>query len=93
MVSPVDPHLGFLGSPRGQCFSSGGQAVCCIVVLDCQLEGFLAGSLRTEVLDPKLRLGSWVRIWQAQSTDLNLDLVHLKSGRGSDDRSGWTFCP
>ena len=46
------------------------------------------GSLRTQ-----LGLGFWVRIWQAQSTDLNRDLVHLKSGRGSDDRSGWTFCP
>ena len=32
----VDAHLGFLGSPRGQCFSSGGQAECCIVVLVCQ---------------------------------------------------------
>ena len=32
----VDPHLGFLGSPRGQYFSSGGQAECCIVVLDCK---------------------------------------------------------
>ena len=24
---------------------------------------------------------------------LNRDLVHLKSGRGSDDRSVWTLCP
>ena len=35
----VDPHLWFLGSPRGQCFSSGGQAECCIVVLNCQIGG------------------------------------------------------
>ena len=27
----VDPHLAFLGSPRGQRFSPGGQAECCIV--------------------------------------------------------------
>ena len=49
----VDPHLRFLGSPRGQCFSSGGQAECCIVVLDCQTGGLLGqyskdGSLRTQ---------------------------------------------
>ena len=37
----VDAHLGFLGSPRGQCFSSGRQAECCIVVLDCQTGGIL----------------------------------------------------
>ena len=37
----VDPHWGFLGSPRGQCFSSGGQGECCIVVLDCQTGGLL----------------------------------------------------
>ena len=37
----VDPHLEFLGSPRGQCFSSGGQAECCIVVLDCQTGGLV----------------------------------------------------
>ena len=36
-----DPHLGFLGSPREQCFSSGGQAECCIVVLDCQTGGLV----------------------------------------------------
>ena len=38
----VDPHLVFLGSPRGQCFSSGGLAEGCIVVLDCQT-GALVG--------------------------------------------------
>ena len=38
----VDTYWGFLGSPRGQCFSSGGQAECCIVVLDCQTGGFVA---------------------------------------------------
>ena len=53
----VAPHLGFLGSTRGQCFSSGGQAECCIVVLDCQTGGLLASSLRTEVREPKLGLG------------------------------------
>ena len=37
----VDHHLGYLGSPRGQCFSSGGQAECCIVVLDCQSGGLV----------------------------------------------------
>ena len=37
----VDPPLGFLGSPRGQCFSSGGQAECSIVVLDCQSGGLV----------------------------------------------------
>ena len=36
-----DPHLGFLGSPRGQSFASGGQAECCIVVLDCQIGGLV----------------------------------------------------
>ena len=35
----VHPLWGFLGSPREQCFSSGGQAECCIVVLDCQTRG------------------------------------------------------
>ena len=37
----VDPHLGILGRPRGQCFSSGEQAECCIVVLDCQTGGLV----------------------------------------------------
>ena len=37
----VDPHLGFLDSPRGLCFSSGGQAECCFVVLDCQTGGLV----------------------------------------------------
>ena len=37
----VDPHLGILGSPRGQWFSTGGQAECCIVVLDCQTGGLV----------------------------------------------------
>ena len=48
----VYPHLGFLGRPRGQCFSSGGQAESCIVVLDCQSGGLVGqqsedGSVRT----------------------------------------------
>ena len=38
----VDPHLGILGRPRGQCFSSGKQAECCIVVLHCQTGGLVA---------------------------------------------------
>ena len=37
----VDPHLGFLDSPRGQCFSSRGQVESCIVVLDCLTGGLL----------------------------------------------------
>ena len=37
----VDPHLGFLGSHRGQCFSSGGQEECCIIVLNCQFGGLV----------------------------------------------------
>ena len=37
----VDPHLGFQGSPGGQCFSSGGQAECCIVVLESQTGGLV----------------------------------------------------
>ena len=37
----VGPHLGILGSPRGQGFSSGGQAECGIVVLDCQTGGLV----------------------------------------------------
>ena len=37
----VDPHLGFLGSPRRQCFTSGEQAEFCIVVLDCQSGGLV----------------------------------------------------
>ena len=37
----VDPHLGLLGSPRGQCFSSGGPAESCIIVLDCQAGGLV----------------------------------------------------
>ena len=49
----VDPNLGFLGSPRRQCFSSGGQAECCIVVLDCHTGRFVVqmsenGSLRNQ---------------------------------------------
>ena len=45
----VDPHWGILGRPRGQCFSSGGQAECCIVVWIAKLEGLWARSLRTDV--------------------------------------------
>ena len=37
----VDPHLGFQGSPGRQCFSSGGQAECCIVVLESQTGGLV----------------------------------------------------
>ena len=37
----VDPHMGFLGSPRRQCFSSGGQTECCIIILDCQTGGLV----------------------------------------------------
>ena len=48
-VVQVDPHLGFLGSSRGQCFSSGGQAECCNVVLDCQTGGIVGKFLRKEV--------------------------------------------
>ena len=49
----VDPHLGFLVSPRRQCFSSVEQEECCIVVLDCQTGGlvgkyFVDGILRTQ---------------------------------------------
>ena len=47
-----DPHWGFLASPRGQCFSSGGQAECCIVVWIVKLEGLWASSLRTESENP-----------------------------------------
>ena len=45
----VDPHWVFLGSPRGQCFSSGGQAECFIVDLDRQTGGLVGQCLRTEV--------------------------------------------
>ena len=49
----VESQFGFLGSPRRQCFSSGGQAECCIVVLDCQTGGLVGQysedeSLRTQ---------------------------------------------
>ena len=37
----VDPLLRFLGSPRGQCFSSGGQAECCIVIQDFHTGGIV----------------------------------------------------
>ena len=37
----VDPHLGFLGNPRGQCSSSREQAECRIVLLDCQTGGLV----------------------------------------------------
>ena len=89
----VDPHLGFLRSPRGQCFLSGGQSGCCIVVLDCQTGGLVGqysedGSLRSQAR-PRF-LGEDM---EAQSRDLNRDLVHLMSERGSDDHSGWAFCP
>ena len=45
----VDPHLGFLISPRGQCFSSGGQAEWGIVVWIAKLELLWARILRTDV--------------------------------------------
>ena len=49
----VDPHLRLLGSPRGQSFSFGWQAECCIAVLDCQTGGLVGQlsddkSLRTQ---------------------------------------------
>ena len=49
----VDPHWGILGRPRGQYYSSGEQAECCIVVLDCQSGGLVGQesedrSLRTQ---------------------------------------------
>ena len=37
----VDPHLGFLDSPIGQSFSSGGHAECCIMAPEFQSGGLV----------------------------------------------------
>ena len=52
----VDPHLGLLGSPRGQCFSSGGQSECCVVVLDCQTGGLVVQESDNKSLRTQARL-------------------------------------
>ena len=58
----VESQFGFLGSPRVQCFSSGGQAECCIVVLDLQTGGLVGKSSEDGCVRTQLGLLFWVRI-------------------------------
>ena len=88
----VDPHLGFLGSPRGQCFPSGGQAECCIVVLDCQTGRLVVqesedGSLRTQARPRFLGEDMAGTIYRPE-TKSRASEVRARI----DDRSGRTFC-
>lgn len=76
----VDPHLGFLVSPRGQCFSSGGQAEGCVVVLELPNWRACGPGVKDRRRRTQATLGFWARAWQVRSAELNRDLVHLKSG-------------
>ena len=72
MACPVDPLLGVLGSPMWQCFSSGGQAECCIVVLFCQTGGLMSQqsedrSLRTQARPRFLGYDMAVTIYRPES--------------------------